>query len=215
MAFAAFSAAPALAEDWTVIDSLGEQVEFRMAGPASWRAGGDVRDGTVIRSFIHVDSGSLLRRGLIVTTGFLSDEEGSSRFVNPGDRSELYREIFAVYTAEELMKNRQDAKMRLISDDVVVISGLNAIRMVVEADFEASDGRILEVFELSVLAYEREDGRRVQINVFCSYRGLAGDRKATANRFMAERGPICKRFADSVALLDKRVPATAPPEDDY
>jgi hypothetical protein len=213
MAIGALSAAEALAEDWTVIDSLGERVEFRMAGPASWRAGGDVRDGTVIRSFLHVDSGSLLRRGLIITAGFLSSE--GSWIGNPGDLPWHRRGAFAVYTVEELMKNRQDAKIRRITDDVVRISDLNAIRMVVEADFEAPDGKILEVFELSVLAYEREDGRRVFINVFCSYRGLAGDRMATANRFLAERRRICKRFADSVALLDKRVPATAPPEDDF
>jgi hypothetical protein len=213
MIMAALLAAPALAEDWTVVDTTGEFVEFRVAGPASWQKVPHVEDGAVTRSFIHVDSEPLLQRGLVAAANYLERPKGS--IISPGDLPEPSLSTFAAEAATNLTAGLSDVETRLVSHDVVSISGLNALRMVVETEFEAPAGRMFELSEANVLAYEREsDESHVVISLVCSYRGLAADREATLSRFEAERGPVCERFAGSLALLDKPSLATAPPEGD-
>jgi hypothetical protein len=210
MTFAAISAPQALAEDWTVVDTLGGPVEFRVAGPASWQTMPFASDGAVMRSFSHVDGEPLLLRHLIVSALLLKAEDWLG--ASPGDLPEPSLGTFAAQAAKDLTTAQGGAEIRLISYDVVGLSGLNALRMVVENDIDSPEGRVLELIEYSVVAYEREnDGSPVVLSLLCSYIGLAADREATLRRFEAERETIRERFAGSLVILDGPVPATAPP----
>jgi hypothetical protein len=190
-------AAPALAEDWKIVETRSEAMSFKVAVPPSWNFSDDFTDGIVTKNFFHMEDEPFLRRELATSSGFHSTKSWRG---NPADLPEPALGAYAAHMAKEMTAGRSGVA---VYHDVVRISGVNAIRMVMESYFQVPAGQFFEQLEFYNLAYARKsDGRPVILQLYCHYIGRAADRSATERRFQAERGPICERFAGSLVILE-------------
>ncbi|MDR2456122.1 MAG: hypothetical protein LBE49_05965 [Deltaproteobacteria bacterium] len=189
---------------WTERESGPGSVKFKISGPASWEASVSSSSQPPAVAFLAESSSPFLRRALGATGQVTGPSKGPVGDLAKMPEKEL--EAFAAMAMEGITAGREPASRKLLSFGPVKIDGQNALELLFETSFNTPRGKIFEIIETFIILYNQkgpEPRSQAAINLACSYAAMEGDQKRVESSFEGEGRELCRKFADSLKILDK------------
>ena len=209
LALALASSNGAIADDWTQAEASSGPVKFKISGPSDWRSEAANSESASSVAFLSENASPFLRRALGATGTVRGPAKGPVE--DPSKLSETELGTFAAMAMEGFTAGRELTGKKLISRSVVEAGAMSALGIVFENSFNTPMGEIYEIIETTVILYNQKSGgqknenleNQAAINLACSFAGSAQDKKSIVAAFNSEREGVCRKFVDSLIILDK------------
>ena len=207
LALALASSNGAIADDWTQAEASSGPVKFKISGPSGWRS--EAANSASSVAFLSESASPFLRRALGATGTVRGPAKGPVE--DPSKLSETELGTFAAMAMEGFTAGRELTGKKLLSRSVVEAGAMSALGIVFENSFNTPMGEIYEIIETTVILYNQKSGgqkienleNQAAINLACSFAGSAQDKKSIVAAFNSEREGVCRKFLDSLIILDK------------
>ncbi|MDR2443960.1 MAG: hypothetical protein LBE31_10630 [Deltaproteobacteria bacterium] len=184
------------------INQPSDPVKVRIAKPNNWQQEILDSDSDISRGFFTFGKDDNISRGLILTGTEPSDYDQTINNIAAFSKEELTQLAEIIMNSTLFPRNPLTSNLSLV--DTITVNKLNALRVRFTNSYIYQTNIIFNIHETVIVIYTNKNNTAKSVIIDCTYTGSNHFRENITKTFENEYNTYCKRFYDSLNILDKQ-----------